>query len=85
MLRATAVLELGLFHSHRVVQTGPYKWTRHPAHAGMHLALVSVSFNWVSLLLSFVAPLPALDWGAASADGSCRVWLASGAIVCAAG
>jgi protein-S-isoprenylcysteine O-methyltransferase Ste14 len=71
ILRVCAVLELGQFYSHRVqvmgmhqvVQTGPYRWIRHPAYAGMllaHLGLVSVFFNWVSLFLLLAALLPAL-------------------------
>jgi protein-S-isoprenylcysteine O-methyltransferase Ste14 len=70
-LRATAVIELGQFYSHRVqvmdihqvVQTGPYRWVRHPAYSGMfvaHLGLVLVFFNWLSLVLLLAALLPAL-------------------------
>lgn len=70
-LRVSAVLELGQFYSHRirvidthqVVQTGPYRWIRHPAYSGMllaHLGLVLVFFNWVSLVLLLFALLPAL-------------------------
>jgi protein-S-isoprenylcysteine O-methyltransferase Ste14 len=70
-LRASAVIELGQFYSHRVqvmdihqvVQTGPYRWIRHPAYSGMfvaHLGLVLVFFNWLSLVLLLAALLPAL-------------------------
>jgi protein-S-isoprenylcysteine O-methyltransferase Ste14 len=71
ILRVSAVLELGQFYSHRVqvmdthriVQTGPYRWIRHPAYSGMllaHLGLVLVYFNWLSLVLLLAALLPAL-------------------------
>jgi protein-S-isoprenylcysteine O-methyltransferase Ste14 len=71
IVRASAVIELGQFYSHRVqvtgthqvVQTGPYRWIRHPAYSGMsvaHLGLVLVFFNWLSLVLLLAALLPAL-------------------------
>lgn len=71
ILRISAVLELGQFYSHRVqvtgkqrvVQTGPYRWIRHPAYSGMlllHLGLVTVFFNWLSFSLLLAALLPAL-------------------------
>lgn len=70
-LRISAVLELGRFYSHRVrvitdhqiVETGPYRWIRHPAYSGMllaHLGLVLVFFNWLSVALLICALLPAL-------------------------
>lgn len=37
-----------------IVDTGPYRWVRHPAYTGMLLALVGVAIllgNWVSLLV----------------------------------
>jgi protein-S-isoprenylcysteine O-methyltransferase Ste14 len=71
VLRVLAVRELGEFYSHRVhvtdghriVQTGPYKFLRHPAYAGMLLArsgFVSVYFNLVSFALLIGALLPAI-------------------------
>lgn len=71
ILRVLAVRALGEFYSHRVrvtsehriVQTGPYKWLRHPAYSGMlmaHLGLVLVFFNWVSFTILLGALLPAL-------------------------
>jgi protein-S-isoprenylcysteine O-methyltransferase Ste14 len=71
ILRISAVRELGEFYSHRVrltrehrvVQTGPYKWLRHPAYSGMliaHLGLALVFFNWVSFTLLLGALLPAI-------------------------
>jgi len=71
VLRITAVRELGRFYSHRVqvtddhrvVQTGPYKWLRHPAYSGMllgHLGLVLVFFNWISFILMVGTLVPAL-------------------------
>lgn len=37
-----------------VIDTGPYRWIRHPAYAGMVLALLGVAVllgNWLSLLV----------------------------------
>lgn len=71
LLRSSAVRELGAFYSHRVrltdrhavVQTGPYKYLRHPAYAGMllaHLGFVLVFFNLVSLVILLGAMLPTI-------------------------
>lgn len=71
LVRISAVRELGEFYSHRVrvasehrvVQTGPYKWLRHPAYSGMlmvHVGLVLVFFNWVSFTILLGALVPAL-------------------------
>ncbi|HEY1275555.1 MAG TPA: isoprenylcysteine carboxylmethyltransferase family protein [Thermoleophilaceae bacterium] len=48
-----------------VVSTGPYRWIRHPAYAG--LLLIAAGFglavgNWLSLAACLVLPLPALVW-----------------------
>jgi protein-S-isoprenylcysteine O-methyltransferase Ste14 len=71
VLRMSAVRELGTLYSHRVhvtdahriVQTGPYKWLRHPAYSGMlmaHVGFVALFFNWLSVALLFCALLPAI-------------------------
>lgn len=71
ILRGTAVLELGALYPHRVqvtesqrlVETGPYRWLRPPAYAGMLLAplgLVLVFFDRLNLVLWLAAVLPSL-------------------------
>jgi len=71
LLRISAVRELGEFYSHRVrvasehriVQTGPYRWLRHPAYSAMlmvHVGLVLVFLNWVSFMILLGALLAAL-------------------------
>lgn len=69
--RFWAVRTLGPFYSHRVrttdqhriVDTGPYRYTRHPAYAGMIIANAGISaffFNWVTLSVFLFLLLPAI-------------------------
>lgn len=59
-LRWCAILTLGRYftvnvavqHGHRVVQSGPYRFVRHPSYTGVLLALLGVGLamhNWLSL------------------------------------
>jgi protein-S-isoprenylcysteine O-methyltransferase Ste14 len=69
LYRLWAIRTLGQFYSHRVrtvpqhriVFSGPYRFTRHPAYAGMMIANAGISlyfFNWVtiSVFLFILAP-----------------------------
>jgi protein-S-isoprenylcysteine O-methyltransferase Ste14 len=48
-----------------VVATGPYRWIRHPAYAGL-LAIVAglglAAGNWLAAAAAVVLPLPAIVW-----------------------
>jgi protein-S-isoprenylcysteine O-methyltransferase Ste14 len=69
--RLWAIRTLGLFYSHRVrrltqhriVDTGPYRFTRHPAYAGMIIANAGVStyfLNWVTMCAFLFALVPSI-------------------------
>ena len=46
---ATITLKQG----HRVIQTGPYAWVRHPIYSGLLLALCGTAI-WIGTLQSFL-------------------------------
>jgi protein-S-isoprenylcysteine O-methyltransferase Ste14 len=70
-LRLFAIKTLGKYYSHivrrvenhKIIDSGPYRYIRHPAYAGMILAnlgIVLFYFNWVTLLLFALVLLPAI-------------------------
>jgi protein-S-isoprenylcysteine O-methyltransferase Ste14 len=70
-VRQWAVALLGKFfttdvrvHSDQtVVETGPYRWLRHPSYTGLLMTLVGVGLalgNWASLAVVVVLPLAGL-------------------------
>lgn len=69
--RLWAIRTLGQYYSHRVqtvaqhqiVASGPYRFTRHPAYAGMIIANVGISmyfFNWVTVGVFLFILVPAI-------------------------
>jgi protein-S-isoprenylcysteine O-methyltransferase Ste14 len=69
--RIWAIRTLGPFYSHRVqtvaqhriVVSGPYRFTRHPAYAGMIIANVGICmyfFNWVTICIFLFILTPAI-------------------------
>jgi protein-S-isoprenylcysteine O-methyltransferase Ste14 len=69
--RLWAIRTLGQFYSHRVetvaqhriVASGPYRFTRHPAYAGMLIANAGISmyfFNWVTICVFLFILVPAI-------------------------
>ncbi len=57
--RTTIELEKG----QRVVQTGPYRYVRHPSYAGIVLFFIGYGFfskNWVSLIVAAILPAASL-------------------------
>jgi protein-S-isoprenylcysteine O-methyltransferase Ste14 len=68
VLRWYAILYLGRFFTvnvaiaadHQVVDTGPYRFVRHPSYTGsllMFLGLAIISANWLSFVLIFLPPM----------------------------
>lgn len=68
LLRAWAILTLGRFFTpyvqvqqgQRVVESGPYRYVRHPSYTGMLVALIGLGIaldDWLSLLALAVLPL----------------------------
>ena len=69
--RLWAINTLGHYYSHivrevddhKIIDSGPYKYIRHPAYAGMiitHFGIVLYFFNLVTLLIFFLALIPAI-------------------------
>lgn len=69
--RLIAIETLGKFYSHRVrlvdehqiIDSGPYRWVRHPAYTGMllaHFGFVLVFFNIYALLALSLVLLPSI-------------------------
>ncbi|KFG95205.1 guanylate kinase [Burkholderia paludis] len=70
-LRIVAIHTLGKFYSHkvrtladhRIVQTGPYRWVRHPAYAGMliaHASFVAFFLNGYSVAAFAIMLVPSI-------------------------
>ena len=68
--RLWAIITLGHYYSHivrkvdnhKIIDSGLYKYIRHPAYAGMiiaHFGIVLYFFNLVTLLIFFIAFIPA--------------------------
>jgi len=68
-----AIMHLGRFFTanvaiaadHRVVDTGPYRWLRHPSYTGSLIAVFGFGLtfqNWASLLLIFVPTCAVTLW-----------------------
>jgi protein-S-isoprenylcysteine O-methyltransferase Ste14 len=68
LLRGWAILTLGRFftpsvqiqHGQRVVESGPYRYVRHPSYTGMLVALIGLGIaldDWLSLLILALLPL----------------------------
>lgn len=71
LYRLWAIRTLGRYYSHRVrtvsqhqiVASGPYRFTRHPAYAGMIIANAGISvyfFNWVTVCVFLFVLTPAI-------------------------
>ena len=72
-LRWYSIIYLGRFFTtnvaiasdHRVIDTGPYRFVRHPSYAGGMLALLGVCLtfqNWASALIIFIPCFAVNHW-----------------------
>ena len=69
--RLWAIKTLGRYYSHivrqidehKIIDSGPYRFTRHPAYAGMIVANIGITiyfFNWVTLSILLFILLPSI-------------------------
>ena len=72
-LRWYAIIHLGRFFTvnvaiaedHRLIDTGPYRWLRHPSYTGWLLAIAGLGLclaNWLSLAILLIATLGLILW-----------------------
>mgnify|MGYP000858116537 FL=1 len=73
VLRVYSIVHLGRFftvnvaiaHDHKVVDTGPYRWVRHPSYTGVLLAYLGIGLclaNWVALLIVMLPSTAIMLW-----------------------
>ncbi len=73
LLRWYAIIHLGRFFTvnvaiaddHRLVDTGPYRWARHPSYTGWLLAITGLGLclgNWLSLAILLAATFTVIAW-----------------------
>ena len=71
LFQTLAIIALGHYYSHfvrevehhQIIDSGPYRYIRHPAYAGMiiaHFGIVLYFLNLVTLLIFFLALIPAI-------------------------
>ncbi len=72
-LRQWAIAQLGALFTvdvrvqehQAVVDTGPYRWVRHPSYSGLVLVLLGIGLclgSWTALMCVLVVPLAGLTW-----------------------
>ncbi len=73
LLRCYAIIHLGRFFTvhvaiaddHRVIDTGPYRYVRHPSYTGALLAYLGLGLclaNWLSLTVILIPPAAIILW-----------------------
>ena len=83
LLRVYSIIHLGRFftvnvaiaHDHRVVDTGPYRYVRHPSYTGVLLAYLGLGLclaNWVSLLIILLPSTAIMLWRIAIEERALR-------------
>lgn len=58
-------VDVAIAHAHKVIDSGPYRFIRHPSYAGAILALIGIGFcfgNWLSLVSLTLPVVPAFRW-----------------------
>ncbi len=73
LLRWYAIVHLGRFFTvnvaiaedHRLIDTGPYRWARHPSYTGWLVAITGLGLclgNWLSLAILLAATFSVISW-----------------------
>lgn len=63
LLGALFTTDVRVHEDQRVVDTGPYRWVRHPSYTGLLLICAGIALaqdNWAALLAGVLLPLPVL-------------------------
>ena len=71
-------VNVAIAEDHRLVDTGPYRWVRHPSYTGWLVAILGLGLclgNWLSLVILLIATLGVILWRIAIEEKALRMGL----------
>jgi protein-S-isoprenylcysteine O-methyltransferase len=71
-------VNVAIVEDHRLIETGPYKWVRHPSYTGWLLAVTGLGLclaNWISLLILLAVTIGLIIWRVGIEEDALRIAL----------